>query len=183
MRAFVALDVPGPTVDSMVSFQGELSATGADLKLVERENLHLNVKFLGEINEAQAADVRSILGSLGLRGAEVEVKGAGAFPSTSRPRVVWAGLAKEHEPLVTPIAQKVIEALVGIGERDDRAFRPHITLARVRSGRNLRELEDLLRGNSERSFGAVRLSELKFKSSVLSPGGPVYKDLGVYPLE
>ena len=182
MRAFVALEIPANVIDSLVQAQKELEATGADIKLVERENLHLNLKFLGEISEAQASDVRARLGGLSLKGAEVSVKGVGAFPTPSRPRVVWAGVAKEHEPLVVPIANAVITALGGIGEEDSRPFRPHITLGRVRSSRNLRELAEALRLGAAREFGVVGLKEIKLKSSTLTPSGPIYRDEGVYPL-
>jgi 2'-5' RNA ligase len=182
LRAFVALEISGSVVDSLVGFQKELEATGADVKLVERWNLHLNLKFLGEVSEAQAAEVKSRLGGLEVRAAQVEIRGVGAFPSPNRPRVIWAGVAREYEGLVTPIAQRVVGALDGIGERDDRPFRAHITLGRIRSPRNVRELTDLLRDNSERPFGITTLSEVKFKSSLLTPRGPVYKDIGVYRL-
>jgi RNA 2',3'-cyclic 3'-phosphodiesterase len=182
LRAFVALEISNPALDSLAKFQEELKATGADIKLVERENLHFTVKFLGEVSESQAADAGSRLGSLVLKGLDLEVRGAGAFPNPSRARVVWAGVSSEHEALVTPVAQQVIEALEGIGERDERPFRAHVTLGRVRSDRNSEQLQQLLRDNSDRPFGVVRLSKLKLKSSVLRPGGPVYIDLGVYPL-
>ena len=182
MRVFVALEVPSHVLDSLSNFQKEIMATGADLKPVERENLHFTVKFLGEISEPQAAEVGSRLGRLTLKAAEVEVRGVGAFPSSARPRVVWAGVPHEHEELVAPIANGVIASLEGIGERDDRPFRAHITLARVRSGLNSRQLGELLNENSQRSFGFVKLTELRLKSSVLTPSGPIYKDLGAYLL-
>ncbi len=182
MRAFVALEVQGSVADSLMEFERELEATGADLKLVEKENLHLNLKFLGEIGDAQAAEVSSRLGTLSLKGAEVAIRGAGAFPSPGRPRVVWAGVAPEHEHLVAPIAGRVVELLAGLGEKDDRPFRAHITLGRVRTSRNARELAELLRQSAAREFGKLRLEEVKLKSSVLTPSGPVYRDLGAYRL-
>ena len=182
MRAFVALEISNPALDSLVRFQEELIAMGPDVKLVERQNLHFTVKFLGEISESQAAEAGSRLGNLALKGVDVEVRGAGAFPNPSRARVVWAGVSRDHEALVEPVAQQVIDSLEGIGERDERPFRAHVTLGRVRSGRNSRKLEQFLLENSDRQFGVVRLSHLKFKSSVLSPGGPIYTDLGDYPL-
>ncbi len=182
LRAFVALEISNPALDSLVKFEEELRATGADVKLVERENLHFTVRFLGEISESQAAEVGSRLGNLRLKGVVVEIRGAGAFPNPSRPRVVWAGVSRDHEALVAPVAQEVIDSLQGIGELDERPFRAHVTLGRIRSGRNFRQLEQFLRDNSDRPFGVVRLSHLKFKSSVLSPGGPVYTDIGDYPL-
>src|SRR5712692_1367914 len=182
LRAFVALEISNPALDSLVGFEEELRATGADIKLVERQNLHFTVKFLSEISESQAVEVGSRLGNLRLKGVEVEVRGAGAFPNPSRARVVWAGVSRDHEALVAPVAQQVIDSLEGLGERDERPFRTHVTLGRVRSVRNFRQLEQFLRDNSDRPFGVVRLSHLKLKASVLSPGGPIYSDLGDYPL-
>ena len=140
VRAFVALEIPEDVADSLTQAQKELAASGADIKLVERENLHLNLKFLGDLGDEEVSEVKSRLGRLSLKRADVTVRGVGAFPSSTRPRVVWAGIAPEDEPLVVPIAREVISTLEGVGERDDRPFRPHITLARVRSGRNSREL-------------------------------------------
>ena len=182
MRAFIALEVPAHVLDSLVEFQGEVKSSGADLKLVERENLHFTLKFLGEISDAQVSDASSRLAKLGLQGVEVEVKGVGAFPTTARPRVVWAGAAPEDEGAVTSIADPVNESLRDIGERDERPFRAHITLARVRSPVNTKQLVDLLSRNTQRSFGKAKLTEFKLKSSVLTPGGPIYEDVGVYRL-
>lgn len=176
------MEISNPALDSLARFQEELKATGADIKLVEKENLHFTVKFLGEISESQAADAGSRLEKLVLKGLDAELRGAGAFPNLPRARVVWAGVSPMHEPLVIPIAQQVIDTLEGIGERDERPFRAHVTLGRVRSDRNSVRLQRLLQDNSDRSFGVVKLSKLKLKSSALNPGGPVYTDLGVYPL-
>lgn len=183
MRAFVALEISQAEVlGSLVAFQRELTATGADLKTVERENIHFTVKFLGEITQNQACEVDKRLKKLRLSRAEVEVKGVGAFPNARRPSVVWAGVPPEHEGKVRPIAQAAISALEGIGEQDRRPFTPHLTLARVRSVRGTGELASLLQHNSDRLFGEVGLAELKLKSSVLGSRGPTYTDIGVYPL-
>jgi len=182
VRAFVALEIPGDVVNSLVHAQEELHATGADVKLVERENLHLNLKFLGELRDEEVAEAKSRLRRLSLKGADVAVRGVGAFPTSARPRVIWAGIAPEDEPLVIPMAREVISALEGIGERDERPFRPHITLARVRSGRNMRDLAEVLRQIEGIEFGTATLREIKLKSSTLTPNGPIYRDEEVYPL-
>lgn len=182
MRAFVALEVPASVLDALVSFQTELSATGADIKLVERENLHFTVKFLGEISDSQAAEADSRLKRLTMKAVKVEVRGVGAFPSPSRPRVIWGGVSKAQEHLVLPMAQAVIESLGGIGEKDERPFQLHLTLGRVRSARNIRGVHDLIRENAERSFGFADMKSLKLKSSQLTPQGPIYRDMGAYQL-
>jgi 2'-5' RNA ligase len=183
LRAFVALEIPDPRIlDALVGMQSQLKQTGADLKLVERQNLHFTVKFLGEISDSKASEADSRLKSLRLAGAEVEVKGVGAFPNSARPNVVWVGVAREHEGLVSSIAQPVIGALEGIGEPDRRPFEAHLTLARMRSRSGSESLTSVLRTNAERSFGVVRLTKLKLKSSNLTPRGPIYTDVGEYPL-
>lgn len=182
MRAFVALEVPGNVLASLAAFQVELAASGADVKLVERENLHFTVKFLGEISEGEAREADSRLKRLSLKSARVEVRGVGAFPSPSRPRVVWAGVSKEHEGLVIPTANEVIASLDGIGERDQRPFQLHLTLARVRSPNNVRGLQAVMAQNADRSFGFADLTSLKLKSSQLTPQGPIYRDVGEYKL-
>lgn len=182
MRAFVAVDLPDPVLASLLAFQAELSAIGSDLKLVEKGNLHFTLKFLGEIDDRQASEALARLGRLGLRRGSVEIRGAGAFPSPHRPRVVWAGVAREGESAIGPIASEVIRALEGIGERDDRPFQAHITLGRVRSPRGSRDLGEFLARQADRSFGVAELSELKLKSSRLTPSGPIYHDVGVFHL-
>jgi 2'-5' RNA ligase len=183
LRAFVALEISDEGVlDSLVSFQNELAATGADLKLVERQNLHFTVKFLGQISEAQAGEADRRLKELRLEGAVVSVAGVGAFPNAHRPSVVWAGVGQSDEAKVRPIAEAVISALVGIGESDRRPFQAHVTLARIRTGSNTRALANQIRDNSQRAFGTVKLTTFRMKSSLLTPRGPVYSDLGVYSL-
>lgn len=183
MRAFVALEVSeAPVLDALESLQRELRATGADIKLVERENLHFTIKFLGEISEQEAGEVDRRLKSLHVPGAAVRLSGVGAFPGLGRPRVIWAGLGPGGAELLGPLGESVISALRGIGQEERRPFEPHITLARVRSGKNLAQLASFLRTRSGADFGEIAVKEIRFKSSLLRPSGPVYSDLGVYPL-
>ncbi len=184
VRAFLALEITDESVlDSMVAAQNALAETGADLKIVERQNLHFTVKFLGEISDSQAKEVDSRLRKLTLRGANVQVKGIGAFPNAGSPNVIWVGVAHEDEGRVLPIAQPVIAALEGIGKEDNRPYRPHATLARVRSSRNIRSLAEAIHSCEDTVFGNTSISALKLKSSALSPSGPVYTDLQEYHLQ
>ena len=78
--------------------------------------------------------------------------------------------------------QKVVDALEGVGQSEDRPFHPHITLARVRSPRNGEALARLIRDNAKQDFGSTRIVALKLKSSELTPGGPIYRDVREYAL-
>ena len=169
--------------EALMKVEEELKQTRADIKLVERENLHFTVKFLGEIPESMVEEIDRRIGTLRLPKMEVDVRGLGAFPDGRRPRVVWAGVAPNDLATVSGSGQKVIDALEGIGESDERGFHPHITVARVRSPRNHEALVALLRECSVKDFGRTPITALKLKSSSLTPNGPTYRDVREYPLQ
>lgn len=169
--------------ENLTRAEEELKQTRADIKLVETENLHFTVKFLGEIPDSAIADVDARVRALALRKMEVNVRGLGAFPDVRRPRVIWAGVASQDLGAVTSSGQRVIDALEGVGESDDRAFHPHITLARVRSPRNHEALAAVLRDYTTRDFGRTPITTLKLKSSSLTPSGPIYRDVKEYTLQ
>ncbi|MGH9917893.1 MAG: RNA 2',3'-cyclic phosphodiesterase, partial [Nitrososphaerales archaeon] len=113
MRAFLAFEVSPEVRDNLVRVEEELRQTRADIKLVERDNLHFTVKFLGEISERAVEGVDKRMRGLPLRSMEVGVRGLGAFPDVRRPRVVWAGVAPQDFSSVINSGQQVIDALKG----------------------------------------------------------------------
>lgn len=183
MRAFLSLDIENEEVlRTMTEVQGELVKTSADLKLVERENLHFTVKFFGDIADSQVDKIDERLKGIDAGGTEVRVAGVGAFPDLRGPRVVWAGVGSQGAAELTSIAETVIKAVEGIGQPEDHEYHPHVTLARVRSGRNRQQLVNYIERNKERAFGTSYVRTLKLKSSALTPHGPTYADVKVYPL-
>ena len=169
--------------ENLMKVEEELKQTRADIKLVERENLHFTVKFLGEIPENVVDDIDRRVKTLALRRMDVGVRGLGAFPDARHPRVVWAGVSPQDVASVSSSGQQVIDVLEGIGESDERGFHPHITVARVRSPRNLEALTSLIRECSAREFGRSTITSLKLKSSSMTPNGPTYRDIKEYNLQ
>jgi 2'-5' RNA ligase len=180
---FVALDLHDKeTIDKIVNFQKELLRTGADIKVVERENLHMTLKFLGDVPDKIVNLVDSRLREIKHQQIDAVVKGVGTFPNLSRPRVVWAGVEDSLQRIIS-LAGLVMASLEGIGQDGEGNFVPHLTICRVRSGRNREKLIEIIQNNRERTFGPVKIKEIKLKSSTLTPSGPIYNDIGVYPLE
>jgi len=183
LRAFVAIEVPSrDVIDRIVTFQKEIIREDASLKLVARENMHFTVKFLGDITDSQAAEASRRIAGLKLQRMDVTVAGVGAFPSASRPSVIWVGTHPADEPELGGLARSVIGALDGIGETDERPFKAHVTIARARNSSSGGKLASLLRDRASFEFGKVSLDSVKLKQSVLTPAGPVYSDLEVFPL-
>ncbi len=154
-----------------------LSSIGGDLKPVERENIHLTFKFLGNVTPAKLAEVKSALGQVRFEPFSLEVKGAGAFPNLKRMNVIWVGIG-EGWSKAQLIFEQTETFLQKIGfSRETRPFSPHITIARVRSGRKRDEVEAFLGHLTDESFGTFNANRLRLKQSLLSSSGPKYSTL------
>ena len=181
MRVFVAIDVhENEIIDRLRQAQESLRRTGADLKLVEPQNLHFTMKFLGEIPDDAVKTVESRLSSIPQQTFAVGYHGLGVFPSMSRVSVVWVGAHRESAEKLNRLASEVERALRGISAADSGRFQPHVTIARVRSGRLKAKLLEEVSGKADALFGEEMVGPLKLKKSELTSLGPIYTDLAVF---
>jgi len=178
VRCFIAVEVEDAVIlDALGRVQAGLKGTGADLKAVERENIHMTLRFLGDVGEGILEDVKGLVSELEFAPFSMELEGIGVFPNLGRPRVVWVGLTKGAEELAG-IFNILEPALVGMGFKPEgRGFRPHITIARVRSGRNRAQLVEEVLNYRGDYFGEFEARHVRLKKSVLTPRGPVYTTL------
>jgi len=188
IRAFIAVEIENPNVlAKLISVKEALVSTGADIKPVEDENLHLTVRFLGNISTITLEAIKRFMSEIPnvVAKFEMHVRGLGAFPNISRPRVVWAGVAKGVDELMKIrrfIDERIVRERLYDVHRDQHEFSPHITLARVRSGRNLNKLIRVLSEYSDYDFGSSPVTKVKLKQSTLTPRGPIYRDIFVVEL-
>ena len=128
-RTFVAVEISGPIRARAAGLIAALQATAADVKWVEPHNLHLTLKFLGEVHQR---DIAALCQAVSRGAAEVEpfaleVRGAGAFPTAARPRTVWLGAAEGAEQMVV-LHDRVEDVLAELGYRKEhRRFQTHLT--------------------------------------------------------
>ena len=182
MRAFVGVPVDKAVAARIYAVRTAFG--GGAVRWIPAENLHLTLKFLGDVEEAQVASIRSVLREAlaGAAGFPVTARGLGVFPDARRPRVLWVGLAARE---LVRIAGRVERALEPLGvERAAARFRPHATIGRWRrpetTGVDLREE---LASWRDREFGTFRIDEVTLYRSVLRPAGAVYTALEVFPLD
>ena len=182
IRSFISIDLDDEKVLSQVeSVMSSLSSLGGDLKPVERENIHLTLKFLGNVSATKLDEIRSTLAQVTFPPFSVEIKGAGAFPSLNRMNVIWVGVG-EGWSQVELIFEQTEKLLHQLGfSRETRPFSPHITVARVKSGRKRDEIAAFLAHLTDESFGTFRVESVRLKQSVLSPSGPKYSTLHEVP--
>lgn len=188
MRLFVAAEIPPAVRDAIAALIDEMRRELPGLKWVRPESIHVTLRFLGEVNEA---DLPRLTGALrpGIAGAagpfDVAVAGAGVFPDRGRPRVLWVGLREETGKLVT-LQSAVGRTIDGLGlpgvRRDDRPFRPHLTVARMGEGRPPARLGEALERRRDAALGRFTVASLWLYRSLLKPAGAEYQRIEEYPL-
>ena len=178
IRSFIAFDIDSePVLRKLAEAQGILANTGANLKLVQPRNVHITMRFLGNISFNMIDSIHNEMNTVSFAPFDVEILGLGAFPSLKRARVVWAGIRKGAEEL-SNISSQLEPNLQKLGFKPDKkGFSPHLTIARVRTGRNKAELMRCIEELAEFRFGVLGANCLKLKKSVLTPKGPIYSTL------
>jgi len=157
--------------------QRTLARTGADLKLVEPRNIHVTMRFLGNISLGMVNKIHEAMENVQFKPFQIEVRGVGAFPNLRFPRVIWAGIRRGSEELKN-IFEQLEPQLRQLGFKpDSKGFSPHITIARVKTGRHKAELVQIIRELVDKEFGIVEARCLRLKKSNLTPKGPVYTTL------
>ena len=183
IRSFVAIELPPAVREEIGRLQGILAGTGADVKWVRPGSVHLTVKFLGDVPEETIAPLADAVDRAvcGVEPFTAAVAGTGVFPGRKRPRVVWLGLSGNLDILAG--LQRIVEtAVAGFGfTPDDRPFKPHLTLGRVRSPRGGNQLLEALDALRPQPFSWTVEDMVLFRSE-LKPSGAVYTPLARMPL-
>ena len=183
IRAFVAVELPEALRQEAAAFGQELKRSGADVKWVEAANLHLTLKFLGDITPEQLSSLTEALkqACAGLSPFPFSVEGIGAFPKTTYPKVLWVGVHEGKERLAE-LAKRVEEACAALGfPAEERPFSPHLTIGRVRSQEGIARLIKELQLAEFRGSGPGRAERVTLFQSTLGPKGPFYTALAEIP--
>ena len=178
IRSFIAFDIDNKSVLRKLSeAQDKLVNTGANLNLVKPQNIHITMRFLGDISPTIIDALHEEMERVSFTPFDVELKGLGVFPNMKYLRVVWAGIHKGADELEEIFAQ-LEPRLRKLGFKpDSKGFSPHLTIARVRTGRNKSELIRCVQELADYEFGVLRVDCLRLKKSMLTPKGPVYSTL------
>jgi 2'-5' RNA ligase len=184
IRAFVAVLIDDDLRNNISRVQNEVRKLAPDVKWVAPENLHVTLKFLGNVTEEALPKVFAAVekAAQSIPAFDLSVTGLGAFPSPQRARVVWVGIEKGRDELIE-LAEAVESELVSAGfEREEKAFKAHITIGRARMDRPLKGLAEGFARIDASNLGSMRVSDIAVMQSDLKPGGPVYSAMKIVPL-
>src|SRR5437588_6328232 len=176
-RTFIALD-PGKAIrDRLVALQENLAKTGAEVKWVEPDNLHLTLLFLGEVDQRDLTPVCRAVAEVAAKqpAFAMSIEQAGAFPNSRRPRTLWVGVGV-GAPEVTALHGALEMPLLSLGcyRREERAYAPHLTVGRVRADRPAERLTAALNKYAAWSAGDTMVREVHVMGSELTLKGPLY---------
>jgi 2'-5' RNA ligase len=175
IRSFIAFDLESQEVLTKLAFvQKLLVETGADLRAVAPSNIHVTMRFLGDINPPMVDKLYEAMKSIKFTPFTIKIKGLGVFPSLNYPRVVWAAMTEGTEQLESIFSQLEPQIRALGFAADPYGFSPHLTIARVRSAKNKQNLAEFVTKKADYEFGIINANCLRLKQSKLSPKGPTY---------
>jgi len=177
MRLFVAIDPPLEIRAKLSEVISKLKPESIAPRSIRSESMHLTLKFIGDVDGKKLDDIRQALRTATTSSAiALRFRGIGFFPSRERPRVAWCGVEASDE--LAGLAEKIAAALKPEGVLEElRAFTPHITVARLPSGPQARNLERAAEGLKSYDFGAMNAAEFHLYQSFLKPSGAEYRRL------
>jgi 2'-5' RNA ligase len=183
VRLFIALLFPDEIKDALGKLIDDLKPRGQGIKWVEPKNIHLTLKFIGEVPEKKIDRILEKLEQVLADKAKFEgrVVKCGGFPNLRNPRVLWVGL-EGADPAVA-IAKELNHGLIPVGiKAEKRGLSPHLTLGRIKTRTDLSQLATYME-NLNFDAGSIILNRVALVKSTLTPGGPIYENIKLFELE
>jgi 2'-5' RNA ligase len=183
-RAFIAIELPEKIKRDIRKLQHVFASHVLDIRWVKPANMHLTIKFLGDVDPSDIEAVGRLLSNTAANHPifDLAPQGVGLFPNIRRPSIIWTGIAGQTDVLGS-IHKSVNSGLNDIGfEADKRPYRGHLTLGRIKTHMDQSRLVTALRVNQEFVSKAFSVERLVMFKSELHPNGPVYTKLCEVPL-
>ena len=180
MRLFTALDLPDDIIGKLDGLLARLRPT-APIRWVSAANLHITTKFIGEWPDARLEELKTSLAGIAARDPiPIHIKDLGVFVNPRKPRIFWCGV---DAPGLAALAADTEAATAALGvASEERAYSPHLTLARIKDGFDMTALRTAVVAESSLDFGRFEARSFFLYLSRPEPGGSVYTKLAEFPI-
>ena len=178
-RLFIAIEIPADIKDHLLNLKTSIPSA----RWAKAPQMHLTLRFIGEVSDKQANDIKSALGKIESPGFDMTLAGVGRFPPQKKKgaRVLWVGV--DAGPQLENLHRKIETALDEIGfEPERKRFNPHITLARLKAYKTPPEAVNFLEDHADFNAGTFAVARFVLVKSVLSSQGAKYTNLAEYGL-
>lgn len=183
IRAFLAVDPPQEVLNEIVRIQDRLKkVVQGDIRWVRSGGIHLTLKFFGNISESDSANISRVIKNniVNIKPFTLNTRRVGAFPDVKRPRVLWLGMDGDTDILIS-LQRGIDGGLQDCGfKKEDRPFRPHLTLARIKEPKGLIGLAKIIEKSEDYTAGSFIVGGLNLFKSNLTPQGAVYTKLAYF---
>ena len=184
MRAFLAIELE-PYIKNKISETQEIikDSDSSKIKYVETDNIHLTIKFFGEIDDYTLEQINDIVNK-SIKKYEaytIKVVNVGAFPNIYRPRVIWTGI-KDKKNTTVKLIEDLDKKFNNIGFKKEKDYVPHITIGRVKEIHDKDKLSQTLKNLKKQYHGKMEVKKICLKSSTLTPNGPIYENIKEFDL-
>jgi len=178
MRLFIALELPEQIRECIALTNNAFSSMDIEAKWVPTGNMHITLKFLGEVAENALAKVKQCITDAvaNVESFDVTIEGTGSFGRP--PRVVWAGVGEGREEIAA--VMRSLENALSFIMKESREATPHMTIARIASCADVKRFMECIEDMKTRRFGSFRAESIALKKSVLKPEGPVYSTIETF---
>lgn len=179
IRSFIAIELSDKTKNSLKKIIAELSEVKADVKWVSTVNLHITLKFLGNIKEDDILNISNIIkeSSSDIEPFNLHIEGSGAFPDLKRPKIIFVNIKDDKNNIFT-IYERLEDKLSHLGiKRESRKYKPHLTIGRARSPKCIDKLADSIKIHKNDFIGDEQIESIVLMTSELLPKGPKYSKL------
>ncbi|MBN2655214.1 MAG: RNA 2',3'-cyclic phosphodiesterase [Nitrospirae bacterium] len=184
VRSFISINLPSDIRSSLYKKASEIKTEIPSLKPVYPDNIHLTLKFLGELKDSEVELIKKSLVFISQKhhGFSLSIKGIGAFPDMRKPSIVWAGIEESEELL--SIWPDVENAAAEMGfQKEFRRFSPHLTIGRIKDPDKAIGLAEAILPHKDAFFGSIDVTCFSLMKSQLKPEGPVYSALADFYLQ
>ena len=182
LRAFLAIDIDEDLKAKIYKVIKEFKQIDANIKYVDLENLHLTLKFFGDIDtegiDLLSSKISNVVNDFD--SFKIKIKGCGAFPNTKRIKVIWLGL--EDDEIVKMLHDELDKEFVKLGFDKDKKFSSHLTIGRMKSAKGKNKVKSTIEEFEEVDIGEMSVDKIILKKSTLTPQGPIYEDLEIFEL-
>jgi len=179
-RGFIAVEIP--VNDKIQTFHDELSKLPTKIKLVEPENIHITLKFLGETKKEHINDIQQIMKKSvqDITPWKIRLQGTGVFPNRDYIKIIWLGIQQIGN--LVDISKVLNQETATLGyKKEKRGFKAHITIGRVNNAVGKNELIDLIDQYKDTIFNEILIDKILLKKSTLTPKGPIYETISTVP--
>ena len=183
VRSFLAIELDEDLVPKILDVQKEFKKTNANIKYVPSQNMHFTLKFFGNIDEEMIGDISDSVEKVikNYSSFDLNINNCGCFPNKNVIKVLWLGL-EEGSPIKS-LQKDLDKEFKKLGFKKERNFISHLTIGRVKSPKNKKEIKNTIEKLENIKIGQMTVSKICLKKSTLTPQGPIYEDIKVFELD